>query len=82
MESKTGLGWGLAMEFFEQPVVIVEMDEGGDGGTEFGEVLAGAAVDICSLRVRWKRSTTPLVSGSPGRAKLGAKPWKRALDWK
>ena len=30
---------------------------------------------ICSLRVRWKRSTTPLVCGSPSRAKpLGSEP--------
>ena len=34
MESKTGLDGGLAAEFFEQPVVIVGVDEGGDGGTE------------------------------------------------
>ena len=33
------------MEFFEVPVVVVKGDEGGEGGTELGEVLVGAAVD-------------------------------------
>ena len=45
MESKTGLDGGLVAEFFEQPVVIVGVDEGGDGGAECGEILVGAAVD-------------------------------------
>ena len=54
MEGKTGLDWGLVAEFFEAPVVVVKVDEGGDGGAEplgpepaegLGEVLIGAAVD-------------------------------------
>ena len=45
MEGKTGLDGGLAAEFFEAPVVVVSVDEGGDGGAELGEVLVGAAVD-------------------------------------
>ena len=60
MEGKTGLDWGLVAEFFEEPGVVVLMDE----GSECGEI-----------------STPPLVSGLPRRAKLGAKRWKRALDW-
>jgi len=45
MESKTGLDGGLEAEFFEVPVVVVGVDEGGDGGAELGEVLVSAAVD-------------------------------------
>ena len=56
MEGKTGLDWGLVAEFFEAPVVVVKVDEGGDGGAE------------------------PL--GPEPAEGLGAKPWKRALDWK
>ena len=33
------------MEFFETPVVVVKVDEGGDGGAELGEVGIGTAVD-------------------------------------
>ena len=45
MESNTGFDWGLVAEFFEAPVVVVDGDEGGDGGAELGEVFVGAAVD-------------------------------------
>src|SRR5205085_10562754 len=46
-EWKARRAWmgGLVAEFFEAPVVVVEMDEGGDGGAELGEVLIGSAVD-------------------------------------
>src|SRR2546430_8327157 len=45
MEGKTSLDGGLVAEFFEAPVVVVLVDEGGDGGAELGEVLIGAPVD-------------------------------------
>ncbi len=35
----------MVAEFFEAPVVVVNGDECGDGGPEFGEVFVGAAVD-------------------------------------
>ena len=65
MEGKTGLDWGLVGEFFEARVVIVKVDEGGDGGAEpLGPEPAGAPSEA-----EWAEG-------------LGAKPWKRALDWK
>ena len=45
MESNTGFNGRLVAEFFEAPVVVVDGDEGGDGGAELGEVFVGAAVD-------------------------------------
>ena len=45
MECKTGFNGRLVAEFFEAPVVVVGVDEGGNGGAEFGEFLIGAAVD-------------------------------------
>ena len=45
MECKTGFNGRLVAEFFEAPVVVVDGDEGGDGGAELGEVFVGAAVD-------------------------------------
>ena len=35
----------MEAEFFEAPVVIASVNEGGDGGAELGEVLGGAAGD-------------------------------------
>ncbi len=45
MESSAGFNGRLVAEFFEAPVVVVDGDEGGDGGAELGEVFVGAAVD-------------------------------------
>ena len=35
----------LLAEFFEAPVVVVAVDQGGDWGAELAELLVGGAVD-------------------------------------
>ncbi len=46
MEGKTGFNGRLVAEFFEVPVVVAGVDEGGDGGAELGEISVGAAVHV------------------------------------
>ena len=45
------------MEFFEAPVVVVGVDEGGDGGAELGEVGVGTAGDDLLLEGEPKMRT-------------------------
>jgi hypothetical protein len=72
--SAAGVEWTLVADFLEAPIAVVEDDEGGDRGGQFGAIAVSAAVDDLLFEGAVERSTTPLVSGSPTNAKLGIKP--------
>ena len=40
-----GFEWALVTEFLEAPVAVVEDNEGGDGGGQFGAIAVSATVD-------------------------------------
>jgi hypothetical protein len=43
--SAAGVEWTLVAEFLEAPIAVVEDDEGGDRGGQFGAIAVSAAVD-------------------------------------
>ena len=61
-------------QFFETPLAIAAIFELGNGGTDFLDVAEDAAMDDGSFTARLKRSATPLVWGSPMKARLFSMP--------
>ena len=89
LPGETGVAGAAQSIFLDQPFGIVALEELAGGGAHVVDGLVDAAMDDLllegseeALKVRKKRSATPLVSGSRTKAKLGAIPQNLIWFWK